>query len=322
MRQMTAHLAYIITAGLNCEDVQAMSMIALQEQLTRYLFFNRFFGDDGKQESPEAMQLLPVRRIREAELGVYLDPFMERSVWKRQIREIQLSENIIKVLENIPDGSESNTDKVRKQVRRLLYFLLSPHDHGVNQYISGFLQSPMLLTYLKHVEENKPFTKSQEDRHLRFLLQVLQECFAGVRLLEDAYRSRDLYITMKPPGYSNTQMILGKAHSEDFSLGMKNLYDTGEIQHRILTMRYRVDKAELDLDLPFLDYVARRYRGEVAEELSAFYLDRLQRFKIALLENLDNILGNDHIELLSIAGGRSFEIINIKIDNHKLEVIM
>ena len=322
MRQMTGHLAYIITAGLNCEDVKAMSKIALEEQYTRHLFFNRFFGDDGKDEIPEAMQLLPVRKIRAAELGMYLDPFMERSIWKKRTGEMQFSENIIKVLENIRGNSENSTNKARIQVRRLLYFLLSPHDQGANQYLSGFLQSPMLLTYLKHVAENKPFTRSQEDRHLRFLLQVLQECFAGVRLLEDEYRSRDLYITLKPPGYSTTQMILGKAHSEDFSLGMKNIYDTGEIKHRILTMRYQVDKAELELDLPFLDYVARRYRGEVAEELSVYYMDRLQRFKITLLENLKNKTREDHMELLSIAGSRSFEIISIKIDNDKLEVIM
>lgn len=71
MRQMTGHLAYIITAGLNCEDVKSMSKTALEEQYNRYLFFNRFFGDDGKDEIPEAMQLLPVRKIREAELGTY-----------------------------------------------------------------------------------------------------------------------------------------------------------------------------------------------------------------------------------------------------------
>ncbi|MGI6156826.1 MAG: protein kinase domain-containing protein, partial [Enterococcus lemanii] len=260
MRQMTGHLAYIITSGLNCENVMAMSKIALEEQYTRYLFFNRFFGDDGRDEIPEAMQLLPVRKIREAELGIYLDPFMERTIWKKQPDELQFSENTAKVLEHIRGNGENSTNKKRIQVRRLLYFLLSPHHQGANQYLSGFLQSPMLLTYLKHVDENKPFTRSQEDGHLRFLLQVLQECFAGVRLLEDEYRSRDLYITLKPPGYSTTQMILGKAHSEDFSLGMKNVYDTGEIKHRILTMRYQVDKAELELDLPFLDYVARRYR--------------------------------------------------------------
>ena len=87
-------------------------------------------------------------------------------------------------------------------------------------------------------------------------------------------------------------------------------------------MRCQVDKAELELDLPFLDYVARRYQGEVAEELSVFYLDRLQRFKIILLENINNNTGEEHMELLSIAGSRNFEIISIKIDHDSLEVIM
>ena len=140
-------------------------------------FFNRFFGDDGKDEIPEAMQLLPVRN-REAELE-YIWILSWKDPYGKQTGEMQFPENIIKVLKHIRGSSENSTNKTRIQVRRLLYFLLLPHDQGVNQYLSEFLQSPMLLTYLKHVEENKPFTRSQEDRHLRFLLQVLQECFAG-----------------------------------------------------------------------------------------------------------------------------------------------
>jgi len=322
MRQMTGHLAYIIVAGLDCEDVQGMSKIALEQQYTHYLFFNRFFGDDGQHEVPEARQLLPIRKIREIELGIYLDPFIERYIWRKHPNEMRFSEGAATVLADIRGNSEIPTKEVRTQVRRLLYFMLSPEEQGATQYISGFLRSPMLLTYVRHVENNEPFTRSQEDRHLRLLLHELQEYFAGVRLLEDEYRSQDLYITLRPPGFSTTQMILGKARAEDFSLGLKNIYDTGDIKHRILTLRYKGGQAELELDLPFLDYVARRYRGQVTEEMSVFYMDRLQRFKVMLLEVLDNTLQDGHIELLSMAGTRKFEIINIKIADEHLEVIM
>ena len=322
MRQMTGHLAYIITAGLNCEDITGMSKLAMEEQYPRYLFFNRFFGDDGRSVVPEALQLLPVRKIREAELGIYLDPFMERKIWKVHSEMTQLSDGVSDVLEHIRGVTENSGHENRMQVRRLLYFVLPLQEPGTVPYLTGFLSSPMLLSYLEHVLGNRPFTRIQEDSQMRLLLQVLQECFAGVRLLEDEYRSRDLYITLKAPGYSTTQMVLGKAHVEDFSLGIKNIYDTGEIKHRVLIMRYKDGQAELELDLPFLDYVARRYRGEVAEELSVFYVDRLQRFKIALLESLKKAPGEGHIELISMAGSRSFETISIKVDNDHLEVIM
>lgn len=322
MRQMTGHLAYIITAGLDCEDVQGMSKIALEQQYTHYLFFNRFFGDDGHHEVPEAKQLLPVRKIREIELGIYLDPFIERYIWRKHPNEMRFSEGTATVLADIRGISEMPTKEIRTQVRRLLYFLLSPEEKGASQYISGFLRSPMLLTYVRHVENNEPFTRSQEDRHLRLLLHVLQEYFAGVRLLEDEYRSQDLFITLRPPGFSTTQMILGKARAEDFSLGTKIIYDVGDIKHRILTLRYKDRQAELELDLPFLDYVASRYRGQVAEELSVFYMDRLQRFKVMLLENLENTPQDGHIELLSMAGSRKFETLSIKVADEHLEVTM
>ena len=141
-------------------------------------------------------------------------------------------------------------------------------------------------------------------------------------MLEDEDRAQDLYITLKPPGFSTTQMILGKARAEDFSLGTKIIYDVGDIKHRILTLRYKDRQAELELDLPFLDYVARRYRGQVAEELSVFYIDRLQRFKVMLLDKLNNTPQDCHIELLSMAGSRKFETLSIKIADEYLEVIM
>jgi serine/threonine protein kinase len=322
MRQMTGHLAYIITAGLDCEDVRGMSKIAMEQQYTHYLFFNRFFGDDGQHEVPEARQLLPVRKIREIELGIFLDPFIERYIWRKQPDEMKFSERAAKILADIRGNREVPTKEVRIQVRRLLYFLLSPEEERASQYISGFLRSPMLLTYVRHVENNEPFTSSQKNWHLGLLLHVLQEYFAGVRLLEDEYRSQDLYITLKPPGFSTTQMILGKARAEDFSLGTKNIYDIGGITHRILILRYKDGQAELELDLPFLDYVARRYRGEVAEELSVFYMDRLQKFKVMLLKNLDNTPQDGHIELLSMAGSRKFETLSVKVADEHMEVIM
>ncbi|WP_054693270.1 hypothetical protein [Syntrophomonas palmitatica] len=322
MRQMTGHLAYIITAGLYCEDVMGMSKLALEQQYSHYLFFNRFFGDDGKVEIPEAMQLQPVRKIRQAELGIYLDPFIERTIWKIQPEELRLLTGATELVRHIRENTENSRNEERIQIRRLLYFLLSSEENGAQTYLACFLRSPMLLTYLRHVEENQPFTRLQEERHLQLLIQVLQECFAGVRLPEDEYRPRDLYITLRPPGYSTTQMILGKIHVEDFSLSRKNIYDTGEITHRVLTLCYKNGQAELELDLPFLDYVARRYQGEVAEELSVFYIDRLQRFKVMLLENFRNTSREGQFELLSMAGSRSFENISIKIDGERLEVIM
>ena len=78
------------------------------------------------------------------------------------------------------------------------------------------------------------------------------------------------------------------------------------------------------MDLPFLDYVTRRYKGEVAEELSAFYADRLERFKVQLLtlyENEETSYNDTHLKLLVVGNGRRIELKQLLIDDGKLEVL-
>ena len=137
MRQMTGHLAYIIVAGLDCEDVQGMSKIALEQQYTHYLFFNRFFGDDGQHEVPEARQLLPIRKIREIELGIYLDPFIERYIWRKHPNEMRFSEGQQQFWQ-IFVATVRYLLKSKNPGETSVVFLLSPENRST-QYISGFL---------------------------------------------------------------------------------------------------------------------------------------------------------------------------------------
>ena len=47
MRQITSHLAYAITAGLNCDDIGSMSYIARQAGSLEEVFINRFLEITG-----------------------------------------------------------------------------------------------------------------------------------------------------------------------------------------------------------------------------------------------------------------------------------
>ena len=70
--------------------------------------------------------------------------------------------------------------------------------------------------------------------------------------------------------------------------------------------------------------MARRYRGEIAEELSAFYADRLERFKVALLtlyEQEQAYQSEKELRLLVIRKGRRFELKRLLLHDGKLEVL-
>lgn len=323
MRQMTGHLAYTITAGLDCPDIIKMSRIARQDRLCEHLFCNRFFGDNGSDIVPEAMQLIPVQQIRDEEFGVFLEPVLERLVWKSDSVDLLLSEQLKKIFDRIKDNVQLKGREIRLQLRRLLFFFASMQGITEKRYITTFLRSPMLLIYLDYVEGNHPLSDIKENTYRRFILQVLQEYFIGLRLPEEGWKSHDLYITMKPPtGHSSTQMILKRLQTEDFILGSKPLYKLADIKSNILTLRFGED-TELKLDLPFLDYVARRYQGEVAEQLSAYYADRLEQFKVKLLEEGKGKPGEQHsLQLLHIGANRNFQVTEINVTRDNLEVLL
>lgn len=152
----------------------------------------------------------------------------------------------------------------------------------------------------------------------------------GVRLPESSLKHEgDLYITLKPPNNNvHTQMVLASIRKKDFELVVKPRYqcsaDDGR-SNKVPYLRYistdDVD-VELELDLPFLDYVFRRYEGQISHELSGYYANRLQDFKGKLLKSAGtepNV--SDKLCLLRIRPDRTFEQLVMTVQEDRLGVV-
>ena len=325
MRQMTGHLAYAITAGLECKDIMAMSQTALEKHLCGYLFFNRFFGDDGANMLPAALQLFPVRQILKEDFGVVLDPYFERKAWMKEgatfsaLGDLNLLE---KILNNIFEGTGS---AARRQLRRLVYFFGHLDDAAGKRFVSIYLRSPMLLEYIDLLRSPKKIPSTKESIFRSQILQVMQEYFIGIKLPEDRWHADDLYITVRQGivGSGGAQMVLADFRTSDFELIVKPRYTVGAIQKRMLYLQFNKGLETMELDLPFFDYVARRYEGEVTEELSAYYADRLERFKVSLTEHFytNRDKEDQHLRLLMIGTDRKFKFMKMAVDENNLEVL-
>lgn len=324
MRQMTGHLAYAITAGRNCSQIASMSLTALRNCLCGSLFFNRFFGDDGDEVMVEAAQLVPVQRVREAEFGVVLDPSFERKAWMKEGKALPIAGGALSIFKKLQAELNGNGPAARRQVRRLIYFFGSLDDEAGKHYISVFLRSPMLLRFLEFTKSADRLPSLWERNYRLRILQVLQEYFIGMRLPEDGSQIKDLYITLnRRSNYSETQMVLADFRAEDFELTVKPRYKVGENVSGVFSLRFKQGEVEMDLDLPFLDYVARRYEGEVAEKLSAYYADRLERFKVALLNVYVNRQKDEQaLLMLRIGADRKFTVMKGLISGGSLEVLV
>jgi serine/threonine protein kinase len=295
IRQMTEHLAYAITAGLDYYSIQEISSLALRPPLRHYLFFNRFFGDCGDEEDVSSNQINAVRFARTLESGSRPNPGLDRTLWVEgssqpvSFADTKLDE-IYEYLRNAGRGAKSDNlqpSLARLQIRRLVYFYGDFKDTELRrQFVSTFLDSPLLETYVEWQKTGK--IKSQLDlrRLRRGIIHILQEHFTGLRLPETAGDQETLFITLNRRNYDirqTAQIVLAKISADEFQLYLKPVdLRIGITQHRPIFAR---KDCSIDLDLPFLDYVHSRHQGEIAQQLKTFYIDRLEKFKLALLES-------------------------------------
>jgi serine/threonine protein kinase len=321
MRQMIGHLAYSLTSGKSCQEIMEYPRLALEKKLPGMLFINRFFGDDGETVQQEALQLDPVRQIRNYHFGSELEPSFERDTWVMKESALPISGQVAKAVQGeLFDRLEFLGTNGRMQIRRLAYFFGFSSDFNCSQFILRFLRSPMLEDYLTICRDGKQFLPAIEYSYRTKILQVLQEYFIGVRLTDGVW-DKILYITLNRQGLSGrTQMVIADFREDDFKLCLKS---EGRLARTNAIYLECKNKAMMKLDLPFLDYVLHRQQGEVAEELSGYYSDRIERFKLDLssLYAKEGYCRKHILRLLRILPSRKFEILNLEINNGNLEVL-
>ncbi|OQB76594.1 MAG: Serine/threonine-protein kinase StkP [Deltaproteobacteria bacterium ADurb.Bin135] len=329
IRQMTEHLAYAITAGLDYYSIQEISSLALRPPLRYYLFFNRFFGDCGDEEDITSNQINAVRFARTLESGSRPNPGLDRMLWIEEssqpvsFADTTLNE-IYLYLRNAGRGIKNDNlqpSLARLQVRRLIYFYGAFQDADLGkQFVSTFLDSPLLETYVEWQKTGKIRSQLELRRLRRGIIHILQEHFTGLRLPETAGDQETLFITLNRRNYDirqTAQIVLAKISADEFQLYLKPVdLRIGITQHRPFLSR---KDCGIDLDLPFLDYVHSRHQGEIAQQLKTFYIDRLEKFKLALLESTTDKSRGDMM-LVRLQLNHQFKSQSFNINEGILEV--
>jgi hypothetical protein len=300
LRQLTAHLAYMITSGLNYSDILKLGEGQDPPLYSEFMFFNRFFGDTGRVDDGAAAQLVGVREVRRQGFGLRLCPTWERRLWwKTHGEDFRLDvgecDSEFDRLRSCGAGERNDAsgltpDQAREQVRRMLFFLYD-FNSAETSFLAHYLGSPMLLTWLQWQHPAARLAVDERNIYMQRVYHVLQEQFTGVRLPEGLGAvDRRLYITLsrrKREIRQSAQVVLAQidwSTEMDLDLVRRPEVLGGERTDLELTGRRRAEGAVLRLALPFLDYVIMRHYGEMGAVLQTAYVERLERFKAELLE--------------------------------------
>lgn len=332
LRQMSAHLAYMITAGLTDEQIASLSQSPNPKPMVNFLFFNRFFGDDGISPDPGARQLKAIRLIAGQEFGLRPCPSVERKLWIRS--ELNLFtfhacgasddfEALRKAGARIAAGADVAPENARRQARRMLYFLepFEYVDDGI--YLKTFLNSPTILDFIRWRQGDSELALRERLRLKTLVMHVIQEHFSGVRLPELIAQAPEVFITLNRRSLDvrqSAQIVLAKYQRDNFELELNKEATPAGPDHCTLVLKESSSGELLTLDLPFLDYVMMRRQGEVGQFLQASYVDRLDRFKSRLLKKAARQQNHDKMTLVRLQPDHTFKKQTFAVKDDILEV--
>ncbi|MDO8803986.1 MAG: hypothetical protein Q7R35_06125 [Elusimicrobiota bacterium] len=300
IRQITEHLAYLITSGLEENDIANMRERQETPLKAEFMFFNRFFGDNGKEAHDAAYNMMAISKILKQGFGERPSPTWERKLWltvrdKNFKLDVADCEEEFELLREYGSGvrkdmsQDLNMDQARDQVRRMLYFLYKfPKEEQA--YLKSFLNSSTIIRWQEWQKSCLKLEMTEKSLLSQRIYHVLQENFSGVRLPEGTKSSDRLYITLNRGNSEirqSAQVVLAQIDwSTEVDLQLipqKNTLDETRIDLELRGLG-RIAGAKLTLKLPFLDYVLMRHFGEAGEILQPAYIERLERFKAQLQE--------------------------------------
>jgi hypothetical protein len=298
IRQLTSHLAYLLTSGLEYPEIEIMAQKANTEHISRFLFYNRFFGDDGCSFDQTTIMMPVFKIIREHSFGEKLCPVVEREMWflsHRDDFEIGVKDfeyefsKIRKIGAKSVSDSKLMPEKARQQVRRALFFLKEFEEEKINEsFLSNFLGSQAILSWKQWQESKDSLDPIEEKKLMQKIFHVLQEQFTGTRLPETGEIGDYLYITLNRKNQNlrqSAQVVVAQINfNKEFSLALTTKGKIYQKKELTLIGKKGMSGISLSLDLPFLDYIFSREKGEVGETLKTSFADRLERFKSRLIE--------------------------------------
>jgi len=336
LRQLTEHLAYMITSGLEGRDIQNIQKKNHHNLKIEYLFFNRFFGDNGFETDAIAIRMKSVKEIIGQGFGERPSPIWEHRLWLRtygqsfkfNVSGCQEEFDFLRdrgSLINRINESKITPDLAREQVRRMLYFLYDFENKGQG-YIGQYLNSPTLLNWMDWQKPEIGLGFNEKTTLERKIYHVLQEHFTGVRMPEGSEQNdRRLYITLsrrRNEVRQSAQIVLAQIDwGTATDLRLIDKYSTNGTQRKELALLGKglISGIDLNLRVPFLDYVFMRHFGELGEVLQASYIERLDSYK-SLLQQRTGIEKNERIMLVHLKTDHTFQRQQYGVHNDRLEV--
>lgn len=301
IRSMTEQLAYMLTGGMNCDEV-------VPEEINKYLFFNLFFGYIGLKNNERANSIIAVKEAKECAYD------------KKRLRADE--ELLINCDYKISFGDEMNTVLAESYkndgqvsgwtefVRRAYIFANIETDKDKKSRDSEDIFSKQFEKYLG-LRKGK-ITPSKSDTNL--IIDALSMMYMGKIADSD---TKEIPITLsKTSGLTqNVQLITGSISARRMNLVQQKTRDSVfDEEHQRYELRLKVEKVVLNtnISLPMLNYFEELRNGIIATNIDPQLSHGVESLKAQLAKECNDEEDDEQFEMIILK--------NDGVKNCKLEL--
>ena len=293
IRQITAHLTYSITGGLNCA---AVSNHCADTWRYRFLFSNLFFGCDGIRFRGGSKQIRGIQLVNDAKFDsrptcIDYDLFNKN----QYINFFPVA--LAKVFDDAFNAHRHSDAIVVQTIlkRAYLFFGQNTAEKDVEQAKETFSEwFDLYLRIRNHGEKPKESFKKS-------ICIAINTLFVG-ETLDASADHIDLTLRRNNEQTSNVQLLSGRISTDNIALKCEP-YDTvsGQKQYYLV---FSAGKMHYRITLPLLNYFCEIYHGIIITDIDPMLSNGIDSLKAQLLSNYPASYDDNEVPLVFLSGNK------------------
>ncbi len=275
IRSMTEQLAYMITGGMNCDEV-------VHEESYKYLFSNLFFGYIGTKENNKALSILAVR---EAQKCMYDNKRLrsdELLLVNREYGEL-FGKEIKEILKNA-EVKNAYVMGWAEFLRRTYIFMNIVTDE---QVIEGDYEDIFSKQFTRFLAlRNGNTTPAKSDTNL--ICDALSMIYIGTTNNDQQI---PLTLSRESGIAQNVQLITGTLSTRYIKVIREQTKDSMFIKEReryVLKLEVNKNVLDCELSLPLLDYFEELKNGVISTNIDPQLSHGVESLKAELSKEMDD----------------------------------
>lgn len=307
IRSMTEQLAYMITGGINCEEVKHIEEY-------KYLFSNLFFGYIGTKENKKATSIVAVRETQNCRYDNKRLRSDEKLLVNRAYNEL-FGKEITDILRKAEIRNAYVTGWA-EFLRRTYMFLNIVTDDKCDENDNADIFSKQFKRFLSL--RNGETTPSKSDANL--ICDALSMIYIGTT---NSNQQIPLTLSRESGIAQNVQLVTGTLSTRSIKVIQQETKDRMFNKNRnrnILKLEVNKNKLDCELSLPLLDYFEELKNGVISTNIDPQLSHGVESLKAELSKEMDDV-ENEAFEMIILRNNGNKPVCLEITDNKKIREV-